>query len=142
MWYRISNLNDSDNELISTCIVFKNNKDSFQVLLEKRGTPPNKGKWCIPGGHVELNENPLSAAARELFEETNLKINKKDIHFLDENVIKNQIIKTYYCLFNGNDVIKAGSDAAHVEWVNVENLPDLIYDNKELIEKALNKINK
>ena len=37
------------------------------------------GKWLQPGGHVELNENPLQALHHELIEETGLQPNDYDI---------------------------------------------------------------
>lgn len=40
------------------------------VLLAKRSNPPDAGLWGFPGGHVELGETALAAAARELREET------------------------------------------------------------------------
>ena len=42
------------------------------VLLIKRGTPPRKGEWSIPGGRIEANETQRDAALRELFEETGI----------------------------------------------------------------------
>ena len=41
-----------------------------QTLLVQRRNPPNAGQWGFPGGHVELGETALEAAARELLEET------------------------------------------------------------------------
>lgn len=40
------------------------------VLLAQRGKQPDAGLWGFPGGHVELGETALHAAARELAEET------------------------------------------------------------------------
>ena len=40
------------------------------VLLVKRKNEPDAGLWGFPGGHVELGETGLDAAARELHEET------------------------------------------------------------------------
>ena len=40
------------------------------VLLVKRKNEPDSGLWGFPGGHVDLGETALVAAARELREET------------------------------------------------------------------------
>ncbi len=40
-----------------------------RLLLEQRA---DDGKWCYPGGSVELYENTEEAARRELFEETGI----------------------------------------------------------------------
>ncbi len=47
-------------------IVIKDGK----VLLVKRGIPPGKGLWAIPGGHIELGEILQETAEREILEET------------------------------------------------------------------------
>ncbi|MBJ6371260.1 NUDIX hydrolase [Sedimentitalea arenosa] len=46
--------------------------DGENVLLARRRNPPDAGLWGFPGGHVELGESALDAAAREVFEETGI----------------------------------------------------------------------
>ncbi|WP_161936443.1 nucleotide triphosphate diphosphatase NUDT15 [Chlorobium limicola] len=46
------------------------------ILLGKRKNSFQKGSWGLPGGHLELDETILQAAARELKEETGL-VSKK-----------------------------------------------------------------
>ena len=52
---------------------------SSQILLLERRTETSEGFWYIPGGFVELGEDPAEAAVREAYEETGLRIQKPEI---------------------------------------------------------------
>ncbi|KAJ3999255.1 NUDIX hydrolase domain-like protein [Lentinula boryana] len=51
-----------------------------QFLLGKRAGSHGHGTWALPGGHLEAGESFEDCAAREVLEETNLKI--QNIRFL------------------------------------------------------------
>ena len=44
------------------------------VLLVKRGAEPNKGRWSLPGGALEIGETVEAAAVRETLEETRVDV--------------------------------------------------------------------
>lgn len=50
------------------------------VLLVKRGINPGKGKFALPGGFVNQNEQIYNAAIRELKEETKILIPVDELH--------------------------------------------------------------
>ena len=41
-----------------------------KILLCKRANEPEVGKWCLPGGYLEIGETLEQGAARETLEET------------------------------------------------------------------------
>ncbi len=45
-----------------------------RFLLVQRGQEPDKGRWSIPGGHIEPGESDTEATAREVLEETGLHV--------------------------------------------------------------------
>jgi 8-oxo-dGTP diphosphatase len=136
MWYRTAN---NTKDFVSVCIIFRKIKNNTEVLLVKRA---DNNKWCIPGGHLENKEKSLDAAIREIKEETNLNLNKKNLFLvdqIDDEKINNNI---YAILEEDYNQEKADSDAKEAKWFDVEKLPHLIWDNESHIKKAFKLLNK
>ena len=57
-------------QLAVSAVIFRDGK----VLLLKRAKSPGHGFWSLPGGRVEFGESLHTALAREVDEETGLKI--------------------------------------------------------------------
>lgn len=53
----------------ASVFLFARAEDAWRVGLIRH---PRLGKWMLPGGHVEPDENPAEAALREVAEETGL----------------------------------------------------------------------
>src|SRR5260370_41557581 len=48
--------------------------EANRILLGKRNKDPQRGSWILPGGKIHAFESIAQAAARELEEETGLKV--------------------------------------------------------------------
>lgn len=67
---------------LNVCAVWSPERDKILMCLRRRD--PYKGKFNMPGGHIEAGEDHLDAAYRELYEET--AITRDDVelmHFMD-----------------------------------------------------------
>ncbi len=60
-------------------------QDDRYLLLIRSNHPLYPHDPDIPGGKVEINEQPLEAVVRELGEETGIKINQKTVSKLTES---------------------------------------------------------
>ena len=91
------------------------------ILLVKRGKPPAKGEWAIPGGSLELGETLQAAAEREIYEETGITIQaRKVIYTFDSIVMDGDRTRFHYVILDleasylagepraGDDVLEAG----------------------------------
>jgi 8-oxo-dGTP diphosphatase len=54
-----------------------------EILFVKRGIEPGKGEWSLPAGFLEYEEEPDQAAARELEEETGLRVEPSDLEIFE-----------------------------------------------------------
>ncbi len=53
------------------------------ILLVRRNIEPQRGKLALPGGYVDYGETWQQACARELFEETGVRIDADEVSLLD-----------------------------------------------------------
>jgi ADP-ribose pyrophosphatase YjhB (NUDIX family) len=121
-----------------------------KVLLVRRAYPPGAGKWSIPGGHVELGEDLVEAATRELKEETGVEAEPVGVVNVDTLIVhdERENIKYHYVLIdvlykNPKGEIKPGSDALEVGFYRLEEAlkMDLTTSVRGLLEKiTLNMI--
>ena len=119
-----------------------------KLLLVNRKNEPFKGKWCLPGGFVNIDEELEDAVARELAEETGLAgMSLKQIHTFG-NVGRDPRGRVITVTFmgivtEGQNKLKAGDDAAKVRWFDIEKLPkDLAFDHNEVVRFAIKKFKK
>lgn len=57
-------------------------KHDDKILFTVRNVEPDKGKWDLPGGFIDPNENAEAAACRELKEELGLDLQASDLKYI------------------------------------------------------------
>jgi 8-oxo-dGTP diphosphatase len=115
-------------------LIIKINK----ILLIKRRVEPFKDFWALPGGGIDFDQTAEEALRKEIIEETGLTmISAKflDIYTEPKRDPKQVITLSYYVEADGEP--KAGDDAEEYKWFDLDDLPDLGFDHKKIIEDYL-----
>ncbi|MHC4207579.1 MAG: NUDIX domain-containing protein, partial [Planctomycetota bacterium] len=121
-------------------VVFDLSEGRTRVLLIKRGKEPYEGKWAVPGGFIEIDEEFEDAVARELSEETGLTgVQLEQMRAFGRcgrDPRGRQISIAYTGIATeGQDKIHAGDDAAEAQWFDIKELPeDMAFDHDEMIK--------
>jgi ADP-ribose pyrophosphatase YjhB (NUDIX family) len=120
-----------------------------KILLVKRAKEPNKGRWIIPGGLVELGENLEQAVLREVKEELgfdasiDLMLDVASEVALDEE----ERVKYHYVLIDflvspnqhDDDVVVLNEESSSYQWFQPEGIDDLdtTPNTKKMVRKYL-----
>jgi 8-oxo-dGTP diphosphatase len=119
----------------------------LQILLIRRKHDPFQGFWALPGGFVNIDEDLEPAARRELREETGLRVRAlRQVQAFgkpDRDPRHRTISIAFLTRIGHNEnskKIRAADDAADVQWFKADELPDLAFDHREIIRRALKDI--
>jgi len=128
-------------------VIFTVSDENLKVLLIERKSPPFENQWAIPGGFVDYNEDILTAAKRELEEETGVKdVYLQQLHVFGEpdRDPRGRVISiAHFALINSaKHSIKAQSDAKDVKWFSINDLPDLAFDHNIILNRTLRTLRK
>ena len=121
-------------------IVMARKDDKDHVLLVQRKNDPYKGQWAFPGGFVEDDEDLPVAAKRELKEETNIDVDDLQEFKTVGTPGRDPRGRTVTIVFYGcthEDKMKSakgGDDAAKAEWFAFDQLPEMAFDHKQIME--------
>ena len=114
-----------------------------KVLLGRRRGGFGKGKWGLPQGYIEFDENFLTAAIREVKEETGLDV---EVHSI-LNVVSNQLtpeLHTLAIVLLAHVVAgepSAGDDVDVLQWASLsEPLPDMAFEADRIIIERYRKV--
>ncbi|MEO6414271.1 MAG: NUDIX domain-containing protein, partial [Pedococcus sp.] len=117
---------------------------SLQVLLVRRGVPPFAGRWALPGGFVEQDEDLVSAARRELVEETGIAapahLEQLMTYGDPARDPRSRVVSVaYIALLPDLPVAAAGTDAAEARYVPVSQAPPLPFDHDTILRDAVER---
>lgn len=130
-------------------VVFTIRHDELCVLVVRRGGAPYRGRWALPGGFVEEEEDLLQAAQRELAEETGLEglavhLEQLATYGAPRRDPRLRVVSVAYLALAAElPEPAAGSDAAVASWRPVDDLLSspsrLAFDHNEILADGLER---
>lgn len=127
----------------------------LHIVLIKRGNEPEKGKYAIPGGFLEVGKEDLKeCAVRELREEVSIiadasKVELVTVQSAPDRDPRGHVIDNVFCVeINEEQLLsaKAGDDAAELKLVNLNSKNKSIiayaFDHKESVKVFFDRFNR
>jgi 8-oxo-dGTP pyrophosphatase MutT (NUDIX family) len=105
------------------------------LMLWRHRFATNDWGWEIPGGILEKGEDPADVAVREVVEETGWRPSHVE-HLVSFQPMPG-MVDTPHTIYLGTDAVKVGEpsdleEAAYVEWIPLDAVPELISDGQIL----------
>lgn len=118
-------------------------RDSM-VLLTKRAIQPFKGQWDVPGGFLDVHENPVAGLQREMHEELGIRvIQPKFLSVyvgLYPSVPPQSTLNLYYFVKRFTGALVPQDDVAAFAWHPLNRLPNkLAFANNRQALRDLQK---
>lgn len=108
-----------------------------KIVLIRRRNPPFKNCFALPGGFVDYDETVENAVIREIKEETGLETKIKNLFGVYSDPGRDPrghtVTIVYYLKVVGGKM-KPSSDAVSVKLFSLNNLPELAFDHKKILE--------
>lgn len=123
--------------LAADCVVFDR---AGRLLLIKRGRPPFKGKYALPGGFVEVGESVETAALRELQEETGIGgriVRLIGVYSDPKRDPRGHTVSAAFLIRPRSTRVVGGDDAASAEWVADWKSVELAFDHDKIVQDAV-----
>ena len=118
---------------------------ALQALLIERGEEPFAGELALPGGFVHIDEGLDEAAARELAEETGIRVAHLEQLATygdpDRDPRMRVVSVTYLAMAPEPPSPRAGTDAAEAAWRPVRDLAteQLAFDHDKILEDGIER---
>ena len=113
-----------------------------RLLLVRRGRPPFKGRWGLPGGFLDWNERTEECCAREALEETGLKVRVGDLLGVYSDPGRDPRGHNVTVLYEATRVSgkpQGGDDAAEARWFTERQLEGVAFafDHGRIVTEQL-----
>ena len=122
------------------CIIFGFDEGKLKILIGRRKMDPGRGEWSLYGGFVASDESVDDAATRTLYELTGLRnLYMRQVGAfgnVDRDPGERVVSVAYYALINVKDYDDELRREHGVEWIDINEIPQLYSDHNEMVNKA------
>ena len=122
------------------CIIFGFDENKLKILIGRRNMDPGRGEWSLYGGFVNATESVDEAASRTLYELTGLRnLYMRQIGAfgkVDRDPGERVVSIAYYALINANEYDDKLRKEHGLQWINIDEIPQLYSDHNEMVSKA------
>jgi len=128
------------------CIIFGYDlaEKELKLLLIKRSFEPAKNQWSLSGGFVQEGEGLDDAANRVLCSLTGF----SDLYMeqlytygeVDRDPGDRVISTAYFSLIGIHEIEQELREKYGAHWRSISNLPDLIFDHRRMVDRALKEL--
>ncbi|MFA5815902.1 MAG: NUDIX domain-containing protein [Bacteroidales bacterium] len=134
-----------DRQLLAVdCVIFGFDNHELKLLLIKRNMEPGKGMWSLLGGFPKHDEGLYQSAERVLKQLTGLQNVYLEQLFaygdVDRDPGERVVSVAYYSLIKIEDYDKDLVKENNAHWRPVSDIPDLVFDHREMVDKALRRL--
>ena len=137
-----------------SCFVFTSIDGVWHVLANKRGdgTPDYQGYWNAPCGYLDFDETTTQTAAREVYEETGVKLKKVTFFGFSDNPNDNHqnVTFRYYSIISDPQLanIRIGNrggeinEVKDIKWIPITKIYNYIwaFNHDEIIIDLIRQI--
>jgi 8-oxo-dGTP diphosphatase len=136
--------NEERQLLAVDCVIFGFDNQELKLLLIKRNMEPGKGMWSLMGGFPKHEEGLDQAAQRVLKQLTGLQnvyLEQLFAYGDPERDPGERVVSVAYCsLIKIEDYDKDLVKENDAHWRPVSDIPDLVFDHREMVDKALKRL--
>ena len=126
------------------CIIFGFDGENIKLLLIQRGFEPKAQSWSLMGGFLKPHETLDQAANRVLNQLTGLEgvYMEQLAAFSDpkRDPVERTICIAYFALIDIHKYENQLKEDHHAEWFMLDEVPELIFDHNEMVERAKRQI--
>ncbi len=130
-----------ENSRIAVKAFIVNNKNELLLIKRSDDDLHTPGVWEIPGGRLDMGENPFTGLQRETKEETGLDIeimNPLDIHYFMRDDGQKITMLIFYCRPITNDVVLSDEHTDYM-WIPVDKAVSKITPKFQVVVRLFQK---